>query len=472
MKKLGVPATPLASALATSSATRGRACAGRARPRTIGVEPELLGVVGRCRRRQLVLMVEKLVVHRPEVARAAAASVASAASCAFGWTSLSGQVTPYVAKVVAERAEELANHDLGLAAVRALVVAVLDQRHRRVLGASNVVALGVDLVGEVEQLLGGTGDLTRPEAAGSSPDHPEHAEPHGRSHAAAASTPSLASSSCWPSKARLEISSETVNPIPATVAAPDDHRPAQRAAQTREPGPRREPRRADDPERLADHVRRTTIPSVIGDENAPPSSWPFTWMPALASANSGTITKLVQGWSRCWRRSLGEIADATLRSRRAGALRGRLLAEGSCQLRRPARARRAAAGMRPWPARPPALRSRDRCATCTAPPRRRRPTDGGGLGAPGGGRVAKREQRKRTERPRPPAGRPRVLRVDGRDHDQRYQVVEQRQREQPHPQTSAAWRHQRPARPARTRCRWTSRLPIRARPTPPALNAR
>ena len=35
------------------------------------------------------------------------------------------------------------------------------------------------------------------------------------------------------------------------------------------------------------------------------------WMPAFASANSGTITKLVQGWSRYWSRSLGEIADAT-----------------------------------------------------------------------------------------------------------------------------------------------------------------
>ena len=35
-------------------------------------------------------------------------------------------------------------------------------------------------------------------------------------------------------------------------------------------------------------------------------------MPALASANSGTITKLVHGWSRYWSRSLGEIADATL----------------------------------------------------------------------------------------------------------------------------------------------------------------
>ena len=34
-------------------------------------------------------------------------------------------------------------------------------------------------------------------------------------------------------------------------------------------------------------------------------------MPAFASANSGTITKLVHGWSRYWRRSFGETAEVT-----------------------------------------------------------------------------------------------------------------------------------------------------------------
>ena len=37
---------------------------------------------------------------------------------------------------------------------------------------------------------------------------------------AAPSTPSFASSSCCPSKARLEISSEIVNPMPATAPPP------------------------------------------------------------------------------------------------------------------------------------------------------------------------------------------------------------------------------------------------------------
>jgi hypothetical protein len=55
------------------------------------------------------------------------------------------------------------------------------------------------------------------------------------------------------------------------------------------------------------------MPSVIGEPYAWLSTEPFTCTPALASANSGTITKLVQGCSRYCSRSFGEIADATPR---------------------------------------------------------------------------------------------------------------------------------------------------------------
>ena len=54
------------------------------------------------------------------------------------------------------------------------------------------------------------------------------------------------------------------------------------------------------------------IPSVTGDVTAADSRSPSSWMPALASANSGTITRLVQGCSRYCSRSLGEIAEARL----------------------------------------------------------------------------------------------------------------------------------------------------------------
>ena len=46
-------------------------------------------------------------------------------------------------------------HRLGPAAVGALEVAVLDQRHRRVRRAADVVALGVDRHGEVDEIVGG-----------------------------------------------------------------------------------------------------------------------------------------------------------------------------------------------------------------------------------------------------------------------------------------------------------------------------
>ena len=82
---------------------------------------------------------------------AAAASAASAASCARWVDVAERQVAPDVAQVVAERVEQLADDDLGLAAVGALVVAVLDEGHGRVVRAADVVAVGVDVVGEVEQ---------------------------------------------------------------------------------------------------------------------------------------------------------------------------------------------------------------------------------------------------------------------------------------------------------------------------------
>ena len=125
---------------------------------------------------------------------------------------------------------------------------------------------------------------------------------------AAPSTPSFASSSRCPSNARLEIRSATVKPMPATVPPPtivgqlnDRWRP---------------------PTRDASHVAATipsgfpttypkTIPSVMGDATASPSRSASISMPAFASAKRGTITKLVQGWSRYCSRSLGETADIT-----------------------------------------------------------------------------------------------------------------------------------------------------------------
>ena len=100
----------------------------------------------------------------------------------------------------------------------------------------------------------GARDLARPDLVGQPRDHPEDAQATSDETIAAASTPSFASSSWLPSKARLEIRSETVKPMPGDGTAPGDHRPAQGPPQAAEAATGREPRRAEDAERLADHV--------------------------------------------------------------------------------------------------------------------------------------------------------------------------------------------------------------------------
>ena len=49
---------------------------------------------------------------------------------------------------------QLAHRRLGLAAERALEIAVLDERHRGVFAAADVVALGVDRLDQVDELVG------------------------------------------------------------------------------------------------------------------------------------------------------------------------------------------------------------------------------------------------------------------------------------------------------------------------------
>ncbi len=67
MKNVGVPETPLRSALSTSSATRpAPTCVAQVVGEAVDVEPELLGVARSGRRPQRVLVVEQQVVHLPE----------------------------------------------------------------------------------------------------------------------------------------------------------------------------------------------------------------------------------------------------------------------------------------------------------------------------------------------------------------------------------------------------------------------
>ena len=72
------------------------------------------------------------------------------------------QVPPDVADV-AEVGQQLADDRLGLAAVGALEVAVLDEGHRRVGRAADVVALRIDRRGQVDDRLGGAEQRADPQ---------------------------------------------------------------------------------------------------------------------------------------------------------------------------------------------------------------------------------------------------------------------------------------------------------------------
>ncbi len=75
------------------------------------------------------------------------------------------QVSPDVADVD-EVAEQLADDGLGLSAVGALEIAVLDDRHRRFDRAADVVTLRVDLPVEVDEWLSGSDQGADPRAPG------------------------------------------------------------------------------------------------------------------------------------------------------------------------------------------------------------------------------------------------------------------------------------------------------------------
>ena len=104
MKNVGVPATPLASALATSSAMRAAVlAAAQVLAEAVEVEPELLGVAAQVARPQLVLVREQQVVHRPELALRGGRLGRLGGHLRVRVHVVERQVAPDVAQVVAER---------------------------------------------------------------------------------------------------------------------------------------------------------------------------------------------------------------------------------------------------------------------------------------------------------------------------------------------------------------------------------
>src|SRR3954447_16057548 len=98
--------------------------------------------------REFVLVVEQSVVHLPKSALFAGCLGCLGRQLGVWVHVVQRQVPPDVAQVVVERDQQLAHDNFGLAAVGALVIPVLHQRDGRVVGAADVVARRVDVVGK------------------------------------------------------------------------------------------------------------------------------------------------------------------------------------------------------------------------------------------------------------------------------------------------------------------------------------
>ena len=166
------------------------------------------------------------------------------------------EMPEHVAHVVAEASEATSRTDrLGPPAVRALEVAVLDERDRCLRRTANVVASGS--TGSTRSTIGAAtrSAPATPTRCGRRLDDAEHDPRSGRSRSRRRPRmPSLRLlEGCRPSKEMSAMSSATVNPMPATVAPPTSG--GHGIVSGSRPNRRRvaKPRRAGDPHRLADY---------------------------------------------------------------------------------------------------------------------------------------------------------------------------------------------------------------------------
>ena len=118
----------------------------------LDVEPELVGVANEVRGSQRVLMLEQQVVHRPERALGGGGLGGLGGELGVGVHVAQGQVPPDVPHV-GEVAQQLAHRRFRPAAVRTLEVAVLHHGDGRIEWAADVIPVGIDVVGEIDQRL-------------------------------------------------------------------------------------------------------------------------------------------------------------------------------------------------------------------------------------------------------------------------------------------------------------------------------
>ena len=153
MKNDGVPETPLRSARvdvlrdARRSFVRAQVLA-----EPVDVEAELLRVAEQIGDAQRVLAVEQQIVHLPEPSLLRRRLDRLGRLLRPRMDVVQREVPPHVRDLAVPR-EQLAERTLGLAAVRALEVAVLDHRHGCVDRPADVVAIRVDRRTEIDDHL-------------------------------------------------------------------------------------------------------------------------------------------------------------------------------------------------------------------------------------------------------------------------------------------------------------------------------
>ena len=174
----------------------------------------------RSRGLQRVLVREQQVVHLPEGALPGGGLGRLGRELGSRVDIVEREVPPHVAQV-AEIGQQRPDDRLGLAAVRALEVAVLDQGDRRLIRPAHVVPVRVDRDGQVDDGLGRADERPEPQPrAAARAVARKTTQVSSDAQSAARRMPSLASSSCSPSKASVAMSSDTVKPMPAIAPAP------------------------------------------------------------------------------------------------------------------------------------------------------------------------------------------------------------------------------------------------------------
>ena len=144
-KKRGVLGTPLRAPLRKSASTRAaRVASGEMTLEALEVQVDGLGMTAQGAVAELQLVLEETIVHLPEPLLRAGRLGGSRRGWSAGVQVGERHVPEHEPEPVTEALQQLLDDRVGLAAIGALEVAVLNQGDRGVGRAADVIAVGVD----------------------------------------------------------------------------------------------------------------------------------------------------------------------------------------------------------------------------------------------------------------------------------------------------------------------------------------